>query len=471
MEDFESKLHQRDSQISSLEKELIELRENDFDDIFIDDDKPGGGQSKKKLLEERDMLVAKIEVLGEEIESLRSSRDSDGLSELKTKLSNAEKLMEELEADHEVVTASKERELDRLHTQLSEAKEAQSVRELEQLSLLKKLESENEDIREEFTIRIREKNAKIVALEQTLSAQEQVVGNMSSEMDQLQNGMEKISVQRRAEIEEMQEELMDYTQKATRLEREVMSLGMKYDDKKLKHKSEIAKLKDRITNLESETPLERMVRTDKHDDRRESELAEKYDHVKWLNRSLKDENHNLKEKVTYWKTTAKDAKREESPPATKSAKNNDKWRNVALQEQVAVLSQRVIELEEEAATSVAQSRRPPQSPVMRSSLEAGGSTARSSSAPKSALRVSSYENQANNDLLSISDDDERASTSDRAPLPSLPRPTRHSVPNTVSPDKPRRSSSRFSLRRKSSKERAPATPNTTSSGSTANYDF
>jgi len=46
--------------------------------------------------------------------------------------------------------------------------------------------------------------------------------------------MEKISVQRRAEIEELQQELMNYTTKATRLECEVMALSMKLDDKKLK---------------------------------------------------------------------------------------------------------------------------------------------------------------------------------------------------------------------------------------------
>ncbi|KAL7534909.1 hypothetical protein ACHAXR_006149, partial [Thalassiosira sp. AJA248-18] len=482
MEDFESKLRERDGQISSLEKELLDLREkvmdDDMDDIFLEDE-PGAGQTKKQLLEERDMLLVKIEALGEEIEKLRASKDSDQLSELRTKLEHSEQLREELEKDRSIFNASKDKDMDRLHRQLSEAREAQTARELEQLSLLKKLESENSDIREEFTIRMKEKNAKIVALEQTLAAQEQVVGNMSSEMDQLQNGMEKISVQRRAEIEEMQQELMDYTHGKTKLEREVVALSMKLDDKKLKHKAEVAKMKDRIATLEAETPLERIVRTDNHEGR-DNELEEKNDHLKWLNASLRDENDKLKEKVGVLKKSASNARKEESPSGSKSAKNNDKWRNVALQEQVAVLSQRVIELEESAASSVVQSRRPPQSPrpsilhspVMRSSLETGNSTARSSSAPKSALRVSTYDNQANRDLLSNSDDERRPANT-RTP-PALPRPSGSSITPQSSPEKSKKSSSRFSLRKRSpsSKERLQSSPKfDDASNSTTNYDF
>jgi chromosome segregation ATPase len=501
VEDFETKLHQRDSQIASLEKELLDLREkassaeDDFDDIFLDADGKGQQESNKQLLEERDMLLAKIETLGEEIETLRATKDIDQVSELQSKLEQSERVREELEHDRSLFNSSKEREMDRLHRQLSEAREAQTAREMEQLSLLKKLESENDALRDEFCLQMKEKQAKIVALEQTLSAQEQVVGNMSNEMDQLQNGMEKVSIQRRAEIEEMTQELMDYTSKATRLERQVTALSMKLDEKKLKHKTEVAKLKDRIATLESESPLERIVRKDhtsnKHDDnrRREHELSEKNDHLKWLNNSLSDENKRLKERMESLK--AKSAKKDgESPsPLKQSAKNNDKWRNVALQEQVAVLSQRVIELEENAAASsvaAAQSRRPPQSPrpsilhspVIRSSLDKG-SSARSSSAPKSALRVSTYDdsNQAN-DLLSNSDDEEARNTNSRknagasTPPPSIPRPgeegggsnstKHHSSEKSKGGSK---SSSRFSLRKKSAPKFDDA------SNSTTNYDF
>ncbi|KAL7553850.1 hypothetical protein ACHAWF_017251, partial [Thalassiosira exigua] len=461
VEDFEAKLREREGQIASLEIELAELKERaseeDFDDIFLDDSKTG--QSKKQLLEERDMLLVKIEALGEEIETLRASNESDEPSELQEMLVQSERLREELEKDRAVFGASKDKELDRLRKLLSEAREARSAREIEQAGLIKKLEVENDDIREEFSIRMQDKNAKIVALEQTLAAQEQVVGNMSSEMDQLQNGMEKISVQRRAEIEEMQQELMDYTSKATRLEREVTALSLKLDDKRLKHKAEVAKLKERITTLESETPLERILQRDeggKTDDHTQ-ELEEKNDHLKWLNSSLKDEIEKLKKKVEDFETKID----ERQPSPQPSAKNNDKWRNVALQEQVAVLSQRVIELEEAAATVAQSSRRPPQSPIPNPSIlhspevsSADAVNSRSASVPKSALRASTYEgnaNEANNDILSKSDSTRPRSLSARGTPPPLPRPG-----GAKGSGVPPKSSSRFSLRKRGSKERQPS---------------
>lgn len=272
-------LRNRDGRIALLEKELLELREkvsdDSYDDIFLDDNTC---QSKKQLTEERDTLLVKIKTLSEEIESLRGVSESRLLSELKSKLAQSEQVREELEKDRSNIISSKDKEMDRLHLQLAETRKQSEARELEQLSLLKKLEAEYHHLQEEFTIRMREKNSKIVALEQTLAAQEQVVGTMSNEMDQLQNGMEKVSVQRRAEIEELNQELMEYTSKATRLEREVLVLTMKLDDKKLQHKAEVQKLKDRIDAIESGN-----VRYDRHDDKqRERELQEKIEHLKWL---------------------------------------------------------------------------------------------------------------------------------------------------------------------------------------------
>jgi hypothetical protein len=62
-----------------------------------------------------------------------------------------------------------------------------------------------------------------------------------------------------------------------------MALSMKLEDKKLKHKAEMAKMKDKIAALESEPSLERVVRHDKHDVKHE--LEEKNEHLKWLVRS------------------------------------------------------------------------------------------------------------------------------------------------------------------------------------------
>ena len=326
-DEYESKLQQREKQIACLEKEVLDLREQVDDNTF--DEVDVSGQTYQQLAEERDMLMTKLAAQSEEVESLKTKIETLDTTELNLRLEHSERLRDELETDQAVFNAQKDKELDRLRRQLADAREAQTARELEQVSLLKKLESENEEIHEEFKVRMTEKNSKIVALEQTLAAQEQVVGNMSSEMDQLQNGMEKISIQRRAEIEEMQEELMDYMGKATRLEREVTSLSMKLNEKKTKHKAEVSKLKDKISALESESPFERSARQEMSEEqqREYDALSDRKDQLKRLNSSLKDENEKLAKKAGKLERKLSAKVEAESP----SAKNNDKWRNVALQ--------------------------------------------------------------------------------------------------------------------------------------------
>jgi len=182
----------------------------------------------------------------------------------------------------------------------------------------------------------------------------------------------------------------------------------------------------------------------------------------------------MKDKIE--KLKAINAKKGEHSPSA-SAKNNDKWRNVALQEQVAVLSQRVIELEEAAAVTATTLKRPPQSPrppnlyspVERNSMS---NLARSSSAPKSVLRVSTYtENNQANDLLSYSDDERPTITNilSAGTPPALPRPDSRSSEKSKSS---KQSTPRFGLRKKNSKERSsPSAKFDDASHSTTNYDF
>lgn len=470
-------LRSRDRKIASLEKEMIDLREimaeESMDDVFLNDREGQfvGQLNNKELIDERDMLLAKVKTLTGEIEYLKNMSESTQISELKEKLARSEQVREELEKDRAHVMTNKDKEMDRLRLQLAETRQKSEDRDVEQLSLLKKFEAKNDQLQEEFAMRMREKNSKIIALEQTLSAQEQVVDTMSSEMDQLQNGMEKVAIHRRAEIEELNQELMDYTSKATRLEREVLALSMKLDDKKLRHKAEVQKLKDRIAATESGDNFHNANRDDKQ---QENELKEKNEHLKWLNSTLKDENKRMTEKIDQLK--AGNAKVEESP-ISKTAKNNDKWRNVALQEQVAVLSQRVIELEEAASAatqrrSSSSSQSPRQSilhsPVIRSSLgkDSPSGTPTHSSIPKSALRFSSYtmDDKKDNADAAIFN-----STTGSSPARiEISSQSKGSEPDILEPPTFRRPPvSRFGIRRKSGKE----TGTDASAASSTNYNF
>jgi myosin heavy subunit len=396
---------------------------------------------------------------------MRATTESEQVEELKKQLAESERMRGVLEMNRSIFNSGKDEQIDRLRQELSDAKEDRTKKENDQIALLKKLDAENEEMREEFTTRMREKNAKITALEQTLAAQEQVVGTMSNEMDQLQNGMEKISIQRRAEIEEMQQELMDYTAKSTKLEREVIALTMKLDESKFKHKAKVEKLKEKISELESESPMERITRPDRDDGhhRESSKLKEKAEHLKWLNTSLKEENEKLKGKLEAAEVAMA---RAEEELQTKTSKNNDKWRTVALQDQVAMLSKRVVELEEEAeAKKKVPSRSNSQtgSPVLRSSLRNGSSTARQSSpiprAPPRVVLDDQMYPDSNHDLLSHQEEDDEKNIEAASAVPPRPSPSEK--------DKAK-SKSRF-FGKKSSK--GVVSPRDDGSQSTSNYDF
>ncbi len=462
VEEFEAKLKEKDNQVSALEEELLALREKmDDDDIFDEVGLDGNPIAKAT----KDELEYKIQSLTEEIESMRATTESEQVEELKKQLAESERMRGVLEMNRSIFNSGKDEQIDRLRQELSDAKEDRTKKENDQLALLKKLDAENEEMREEFTTRMREKNAKITALEQTLAAQEQVVGTMSNEMDQLQNGMEKVSIQRRAEIEEMQQELMDYTAKSTKLEREVIALTMKLDESKFKHKAKVEKLKEKISELESESPMERITRPDRDDGhhRESSKLKEKAEHLKWLNTSLKEENEKLKGKLEAADVAMA---RAEEELQTKASKNNDKWRTVALQDQVATLSKRVVELEEEAeAKKKVPSRSNSQtgSPVLRSSLRNGSSTARQSSpiprAPPRVVLDDQMYPDSNHDLLSHQEEDDDKNMVAASAVPPRPSPNEK--------DKAK-SKSRF-FGKKSSK--GVVSPRDDGSQSTSNYDF
>ena len=79
---------------------------------------------------------------------------------------------------------------------------------------------EREELEAELQAKMQHKNAEIQYLTNALAAHEQVSDNMKQELDQRQYGMETVSVTRRAEVEEMQDDLIDAQPKATKNESE-----------------------------------------------------------------------------------------------------------------------------------------------------------------------------------------------------------------------------------------------------------
>uniref|UniRef100_A0A7S1ZMT5 Uncharacterized protein n=1 Tax=Trieres chinensis TaxID=1514140 RepID=A0A7S1ZMT5_TRICV len=372
VQDFEAKVRERQQRIEELEQEASAQEER----LLLLEKEMGDLKLKTKELQEganndtnesRAQIVARsLADYKEQIELLKSRNSSlvETVKALQDELKSAEESATRMKEDksdraHDAeefernVVATYERKMqllrmdhdvamDYLRKELTEAKERTKGLELEKSNLTKALETATGEIKAKLEAKLEIKNARILQLEQTLAAQEEVAGHMRVEMDQLQTGMDKVSLTRRAEIEEMEQELMESATRATKYEREITSLKMKVEERKLRHKDEVEKLKKKIIELQEETPMERNVRAQR-DKVREEELNKKIDQLKWRLSGLQEDNQKLREKLE----SAEGGVHGGAGGHKRTPSSSEKWRVASLQEQVALLTQRNRELEKD----------------------------------------------------------------------------------------------------------------------------
>ena len=216
---LKSSLDEKSAKVKKLEQETDDLRSRlEEQTILATKERRNAevefGEDVKVANMDKDALVRKVYELEGELKSLES--DYSNIRDLRRRLKNAEedrsvveqKVAAAFEKKIVLLQTEKDAEIDRLRKDLTVSKEKLIELENERAALLRKLDDSNVEIQEELEERLQQKNIRIMALEQTLSAQEQVLGNMQAEMDQLQSGMDKVSLTRRAEIEEMEQELV-----------------------------------------------------------------------------------------------------------------------------------------------------------------------------------------------------------------------------------------------------------------------
>mmetsp|Transcript_45995 Transcript_45995/g.55773 ORF Transcript_45995/g.55773 Transcript_45995/m.55773 type:complete len:481 (-) Transcript_45995:96-1538(-) len=292
----------------------------------------------QSLKAKNNTLVKEINQLKEKLNAL--ANEAESVPKLKAMLENSdndraifeEKALANFERKISLLKMEKDITIDKLRQELADAKEIQCELETTLKNQISSLELSNETLQTGLESKIQRKNAKILALEQKMAAQDQVYGNMRQEMDQLQNSMERATMIRRAEIEEMQQEVMDRSARATKQEREISKLKMLLEERKLRHKAEVSKLLDKISALEKDSPLARGIQTAR-DDRKIEELNDTITKLKWQNVSLLEDCKKLREKIQKYEEEKK------------AMSKNDKWRNSALSEQVKILTKRIKELE------------------------------------------------------------------------------------------------------------------------------
>jgi len=291
-------------------------------------------------LESAENSDSRIAVLKRQVEEAEKGRTQFE----KTMISNYERKLSLMKMNKDVT-------IDGLRKELSQHKERQRETEADLLNKIRSLEKEKIEVEGELKAKMDHKNAMIEHLEQTLSAHEQVSSHMQDDLNHLQSGYETVSVTRRAEIEELQEELVDVQTKATKYEREITSLKMKLEEQKLQHRNEVSRLESAIDSLETDTesPMMRDVAMQRQR-HMEHEYRQQVEGLRSKINSLQEENVNIKHEME------KNGKQRSS--------NNDKYRNSQLHEQVVKLQQRLREYEgDNDSIRSSRSLRIPRSPM------------------------------------------------------------------------------------------------------------
>jgi chromosome segregation ATPase len=300
------------------------------------------------LEEEKEELLAEIESLTTEVEKLKHQialmEEERCLIEVfKEKLEQADEarlasekaIVDNYERKISLLTLDKDVTIDKTRKELVEEKQV-NAEEMELMSnRIGEYETEIKDLKEEMLAQLEQREAKIYALEHTLHAQEQLVGNMRSEMDHLQGSMVSTAAGRREEIEDMQQELVDLTSRAAAQEREITSQRMQLEEKNLEHKTEVAKLTGTISSLESseETATHRTA-AELQMDIRVREVKDRLEKLRWRNETLQEENTTLRQRLV---------KAEEAM----NSSNSDEIKSAALRIELKDQKMRVKELEVE----------------------------------------------------------------------------------------------------------------------------
>ena len=325
--DFSAKIKDKDVKIMELEQEIHMIGRQDRGDSIESSAIGGDGgfarevadlKHKNQILEKQASRVAELTRQLEVAENGRIIFEKSTFESFENRLA--------------MIKLNKDAAIDSLRKEAASLKASKKEMEIDLMNQITALESTRNGSKSEIEMKIKSKDEIIARLEQQVIAQETLVNNMRSEMEQLHGSMTKVSISRRDEVEEMHQELMDSSAKLKNQEREIAALKMKLEEGKLQHSVELSNLRSQLATREIESVTVKGARAI----REEMEIGELNETVRQLKRrntSLMDENSKLNAEL-------------ETLEADKRANGKrDKWRTSALKEQVKALTLRVQELD------------------------------------------------------------------------------------------------------------------------------
>ena len=423
------------SQIDALETEIDALRKqlkNQSEALRQSEEKSRSFLANAELsVNEHSGLFEEVEELQQQVKALESengrlSQYKDKMMEVEAVQEQSKKMAEAYERKLNLLSLDKDATIDSLQKALMEIK-GQATEDFDGMARdLKKLDRENQTLRAEMEKALEKKNNKIFALEHTLDAQEQLVANMRSEMDQLQGSMVNNVYSRKEEFEDMEKEVLDLTTRNAAYEREITSLKMQLEENKLASMSEINKLEDQLLSI-PRTPAAPEAKSNPLANFPIHEVKDRLESLRKRNQSIQEENFKLKSRL-------------ERAEAEVQSARNEQYRTSALESKVGALTKLVEKLEKENQQAIAKinptDERPPISSSVPSSPARRGRMALSLPGSRSSTptrRSGTLQQREESQQRSISRPGSRQATPQRKRAPLQPRTSAQkqaSAPNT-----------------------------------------
>ncbi|GKY98149.1 hypothetical protein MPSEU_000772700 [Mayamaea pseudoterrestris] len=280
------------------------------------------------LNEEKEEIMVEVELLLQQLE--------ESQAEVKT----LSEIVDNYELKLRLIAQDKDTTIDNLNRVLATQKEDKA----EELEFMRREVEATlaamKELREEVENEVTERDGRIFALQQALTAHQELVDQMKTEMDHLQGGMETRAVSRREEIDDMQQELVELTKTVAQQERQIKSLMGEIEDKKFEHAAEIDKLRKELEVYHqhaNEAESRERNTLDTQVASRVNEVKDRTEKLRWKNKFLQNENADLRKKL------AKEVLRE----ITEKIKPAGETKSCELEGELESQAKRVTELESE----------------------------------------------------------------------------------------------------------------------------
>lgn len=281
----------QDREVERLQSEVIDMRDQTSmqEEKKSEEDENGEALIRLRaqvaaLQPELDRTLTEIEKLQCEVDRLRVALKSEQLASLQL----AQKTVSDEDSLSVSVKDQKtyESEINFRMVELTKTQMAKAEMEMEYMASIKELETVIEALEVEADVELNEKQMELDELRDILSVKEGDIARLENEKAQICSSMKNASLNRKDDMEDLQNELLEATFKTTQQTREIQSLKTKVEAFESRKGDLEKRDQDRLRELEDEVDSARQAS-------RSQVSRQEYDDLKADNNNLRDSIRNV----------------------------------------------------------------------------------------------------------------------------------------------------------------------------------